>query len=456
MRTQGSIDIYYFVVALDGSGDFTDIQSAINAVPDGKLGDILVKKGVYVLNPVQKWPSNQIVVKPRLTLRGEGIDKTIIQMAPTPEISVSVRSDVVTATRSVSDFRLKDLTIDQNAPAPDNNGSSAIYFRAGTTHTNILVQRVKVTNAFGAGIGFRDFNGVTVEDCQVNNAWTGISIQGGSNATIRRNRITNIKGNGIFPEVLQSQGKVVTDVIMEDNYLENIGDTGIGIASLSGLPLMERMTVRRNTIKTPDGVGIGITGGKDIDVVGNTVETLTDLAIYADVAQGTSANIRVEQNEIRTSYEVGIGFYSVWNSRAVGNNITMLTPASGVVQSGIVALIHGTGLIEGNTITGSANYGIDFAGWALGSGSNITIRGNTILDFNDIGIYDNSVSQGHILIENNTIWDRRTPFVSSYGIRTDDTSNVWTIRYNNIYAGSISFVSAPSSKVYSNIYGPPQ
>lgn len=447
----GTIEQNIFVVALDGSGDFRDIQSAIDAVPDGEYWDILVTQGIYVLNPVQHWPSNQIFAKPRITLRGEGIDKTIIRMAPTPEISVGVRSDVITSTGDVFDFTLKDLTVDQNAPAPDNAGSSCISFRYGS-HTNILIQRVKVTNAFGAGIGIPRFNGVTIEECQIYNVWTGITLSGGTNGLIKGNRLVNIPGNGIFPQAIQSESRVVTDMIIEDNYLENIGDTGIGIASLSGLPPHQNITVRRNTIKT---AGIGVTGGKDIYIIGNTIETTRDLPIYADCAQGLSSNIVVDGNKIITSSKNGIGFYTSQDCRATNNEITMLTPGVGVTQIGILATIRGTGLIENNTIVNPANYGIDFAGWSVSS-SSITIRGNTLLDLGDIGIYDSAVGQGPILVENNTIWDRQTPFVSRYGIRTDYESNTWTIRYNRVYAGTVAYISAPSSSVYGNIYEPPE
>jgi hypothetical protein len=224
------------------------------------------------------------------------------------------------------------------------------------------------------------------------------------------------------------------------------------MTSSTTLPPIQNITIRRNTMKT---CGVGISGGKDVYVIGNTIETTRDLPIYADVACGVSSNIVVDGNKIITSSENGIGFYTSQDCRATNNEITMLPPRPGVTQVGILAVIRGTGLIENNTIINPANYGIDFAGWSVSS-SSITIRGNTLLDFGDIGIYDSALNQGPILIENNTIWDRHVPFVSRYGIRTDNEGNRWTIRYNRVYAGSISFISAPRSNVYDNIYQPPE
>src|SRR5678816_4665426 len=60
------------VVALDGSGDFTTIQAAVDAVPAGNAAPftIMVRPGVY---------HGQVIVpadKPFITLRGVGRDPT--------------------------------------------------------------------------------------------------------------------------------------------------------------------------------------------------------------------------------------------------------------------------------------------------------------------------------------------------------------------------------------------
>jgi hypothetical protein len=129
--------------------------------------------------------------------------------------------------------------------------------------------------------------------------------------------------------------------------------------------------------------------------------------------------------------------------------------ATNVTQSGIHAAIYGAGLIEGNIIVGAKNYGISFGNWGLGSQQKLTIRNNTILDFGSIGIYDDAKGQGPVVVENNTILDRHTPFVSKYGIRTDCPYNFWTIRYNHIYAGSLAYISSPRSEIYGNTYEAP-
>ena len=75
-----------FVVAQDGSGDFTSLQAAINAVPDHSVEryTIFIKAGLY--------DEEKLIIhasKPNITLRGEGRNRTVISYhmynGPSPE-----------------------------------------------------------------------------------------------------------------------------------------------------------------------------------------------------------------------------------------------------------------------------------------------------------------------------------------------------------------------------------
>jgi hypothetical protein len=442
----GSVKPGTYAVALDGSGDFTDIQKAIDAVPSSSEGVIEIMDGVYDLNPSLTYPFKSIIVRSNLTMTGMGIDRTVIRSFPTKQsFGSNIRAISIASRDNIENLVMENMTVVQNG-TPDNIGWGAIDLRAGTNE-NVTVRNVKVTDVTGAAIGIARFDNVIVENSIIERAWTGIVLAGGSNGLLRGNRIINTTGDGIFPR--GGNGLSVTDLKIEDNYLENIGDTGIDITGISGLPPHERIVALHNTL---NNASIRVSHAQHVEVSGNIIE---GGHIDADSGAGQAVDITVKANNITTSHNVGIGFYGTQDCYAVNNEIHMTAPSAGTVQSGIVAAIRGTGLIERNIITGSANYGIDFGGWRLGSDSGLTIRGNVLLDFNDIGIYDEALSQGTVLIENNTIWDRRQPFVSKYGIRTDYEANEWTIRYNHIFAGSISLVSAPSSNVYDNIYAAP-
>jgi hypothetical protein len=448
ISSYGSIkQAYHFVVALDGSGDFTDIQSAIDAVPASANGIIEIKEGLYDLNPNLKYPYKSIVVKSNLIIRGAGIDRTIIRSFPTKQQpGSSTRAMSITSQGDIENLVIEDLTVIQNG-SPDNLGWSCIDLRGGS-NTNVVIRNVKVTDVTGAGIAVPKFNNLVIENCIIENVWTGIALNGGTNGLIKGNKILNTAGDGIFPQTTSSNVSV-TDTIIENNYLENIGDTGIDITSVAGRPPHERIIAQRNTLKN---ASIRVSYAYNIKIIENVIE---NSSICIDAGQGTPINITVGKNKITTSGKVGIAFYGAQDSQALNNEIYMTTPAQSVVQSGISAAIWSNGVIEGNVIAGAANYGINFAGWRVGGGSQITIRGNTLIDFGDIGIYDDGLNQGPVLIENNTIWDRHNPFISRYGIRTDYESNKWTIRYNRVYAGSIAYISAPKSNVYGNTYEPP-
>jgi parallel beta-helix repeat protein len=444
-----SMDSVSYVVALDGSGDFTDVQDAIDAVPSGSKGIIIIKDGLYDLNPTMMPPFKMITVKSEITLKGTGIDQTIIRTFPTKQpYGSNMRMSSITSQGDIKNLVIENLTVIQNG-TPDNMGWSAIDLRGGT-NTNTAIRNVKITDVTGAAINIPRFNDVTIENCIIERAWTGIVLNGGSNGLVKGNRIVDTAGDGIFPRPHVSAGLSVTDLTIEDNYIENAGDTGIDITSVSGIPPHERITAQRNVLKNAH---IRVAGAQHIKLLGNTIE---EGFIGVDTGgAGRPMNITVEGNKVNTSYKVGIGFYGAQDCQALNNEVYMTSPAEGVVQSGIAAGIWGTGLIENNTIVGSANYGINFAGWGMGGGSRITIRENTILDFGDVGIYDDAVNDGPVIVENNLIWDRREPFVSRFGIRTDYEANRWTIRYNRVYAGTVAFISAPSSQVYENIYEPP-
>jgi hypothetical protein len=257
--------------------------------------------------------------------------------------------------------------------------------------------------------------------------------------------IYNTGGDAIFPQSTEYTGPV-NDLRIEGNYMENIGDTGIDITSTKGVPPHQRITAINNVLVNAH---IRVSNAEDISIIGNTMQGWGFIDI--DNGAGVPRNIIVDNNLVQTTSSVALGFYGARDCQATNNRILMLGGSS---QSGVVAAIRGVGLIENNIIEGSQDYGISFAGWGLGGDAQLTIRKNTISGFSNIGIWDNGLNQGPVLIENNTIVDPNTPFLSSYGIRTDYESNSWTIQYNRVYAGSTTYISAPGSSVYGNVFAP--
>lgn len=429
--------------------NYPDIVSAINALPPPpEKSDIFVREGLWTLNLTWPYPQapKQIIMKPCYTLRGEGIDRTIVEMQP---VGVTpIRADVVTCLGDVYDFTLQDMTITQRAPAPDNWGSQLIMLRQGTSHRNIIFRRVRGLDAFGAGLGVPCFDGLTVEDCEFARVWTGITVLGGKNFYIGRNRLYDISGNGIFPQLRTiAPQQNVTDGIIEENYLENVGDIGVGIASVSGYPDHERITVRKNIFKN---ASIGCSGGVDMKFMENTVEIDRKLPIYCDRAQGIPINHLYEGNVVRTAFKVGMALYTLQNGTVRRNTVELLPPIDPAVpQSGMYLIIRQNSVIELNTVY-NGDYSFDWAGWATGAAEMI-LKYNKLINFRKYGIYDNNRNQGALQILENQIYSDMP--TAEWAIFTQNTTNRWLIQNNGVRVRDLigdAAINAPTSTLIGN------
>jgi len=109
-----SAEKYDYVVALDGSGDFTSIQKALDACkifPDKRI-TIHMKNGIYKEKVAVLSGNTQI------SIIGESVDKTIITFDDYfDKINRGRNSTFYTATLKVeaSDFRLENITVENSA-----------------------------------------------------------------------------------------------------------------------------------------------------------------------------------------------------------------------------------------------------------------------------------------------------------------------------------------------------
>lgn len=320
-----------------------NIQTAINSLPTGG-GTVYIERGTFDLN------DNSLVVRSNLLLIGSGIYQTIIRLNPTELTSQSGVKDGVTSTSNVANLTLRNFTFIQNVVPLNNHGG--IDLRGGQ-NDNITISDVKVTDASGGGISVPNCNNCLIQDCIVERAWTGIIVTNSTNAIIRENTVINTTGDGIFPE----SGAI--NLMIENNQLENIGDTAIDVSCPSP-GINENVTVANNTILNGS---TRTTNSINVQFINNTIQN-GDMDI--DDAQGPAINISITGNRIVSQGQCGIEFRGATNSSAENNIITMESPSTNLTQSGICAAIWGTGLISNNTISDSANYGIDFQGWGLG------------------------------------------------------------------------------------------
>jgi len=391
------------------------------------------------LNPTSKWPPNQITVRPNLTLRGENLakrDSTIIQMSP-PELATSLRADVITSISDIDRLTIQDLTIDQKA-VPDNQGSSVVYLRGGVS-SNISFKRLRILNGFGAGLSARGSN-ILMEDNIIEDVWTGAVVAATDGFIMRRNSIRRTVGNAAFPQ------RGCLNGLIENNYLESAGDVAIDITSNMPNPPHNNIVTRYNKIVNGH---VRVTNAVNCPLFKNKID---GGHIIVDAGQATPINIRVEENEIITDLAAAIRFAGARECDAILNKITMLPPSAAVdKQRGMVLAIRGPSTIERNEIVGARDYAMDFGGWRMGGDLDMTILNNKLVNFGDIGIYDNGLPQSNLRILKNTIFSESP--TARLGILTEEETNNWLIENNALKVGPLGgddAIYAPGSRLAGN------
>lgn len=123
-----------YVVALDGSGDFTTVQEAVNACPDyehGHVTTILIKAGTY--REMVTIPAG----KQRLHIMGEGAENTIIsygkyaeQLWPGTDRKVGTSGSATMYIHSCH-VTLEDLTVENSAGDSKAVGQAVALFTDG-------------------------------------------------------------------------------------------------------------------------------------------------------------------------------------------------------------------------------------------------------------------------------------------------------------------------------------
>ncbi len=120
---------YYSTVAQDGSGDFTTVQAAIDAVPRHQPGrtNILIRAGNY---------HEKITVpkyKPRLTLVGESRATTIITSDDYTAVRGVDVTDTLTCYVEAKDFAARNLTF-ANTAGDVGQGTFAMWIIGNRAH----------------------------------------------------------------------------------------------------------------------------------------------------------------------------------------------------------------------------------------------------------------------------------------------------------------------------------
>lgn len=122
---------FRYIVAKDGSGDFTTIQAAINACPDGERSIIFVKNGTYSEQVTLGTKTSASTKK--ISLIGESTQGVLITHSQSRASSGSpTYEDICTVKLYATDFYAENISI-QNAAG--NTGMAEALYTAGDRQT---------------------------------------------------------------------------------------------------------------------------------------------------------------------------------------------------------------------------------------------------------------------------------------------------------------------------------
>lgn len=239
-----------FVVANDGSGDFSSIQEAHDALPSGG-GIILVKEGTY--------ESSRITIsKDNVTIKGSG-HSTIIKL-------VAADTHLFVVASNTDYCVVEDLQLDGT-----NASGYTFLFSANTT-------RSRISGCWFSNwtpVGCQVWSGATfiiIENCIFETENTAVNnfailINASSYITVRGNLVlggTNLYGVQIFTGTVRY-------VTIVDNF---IADSAFPITVIGTNGITERVIISNNTFITCTyGVYLD-TSDKNI-ISGNTINSAT-------------------------------------------------------------------------------------------------------------------------------------------------------------------------------------
>ena len=123
---KASAKVFNYVVATDGSGDYTSIQSALNACPDGQASMIFIKNGTY--NEQIALGTKTAASTKKISLVGESYGGVLITHSQYRASSGSpTYEDICTVKLYASDFYAENISIQNAAVA----GMAEALYTAG-------------------------------------------------------------------------------------------------------------------------------------------------------------------------------------------------------------------------------------------------------------------------------------------------------------------------------------
>ena len=255
---------------------------------------------------------------------------------------------------------------------------------------------VSITNAAGSvTIGFSGAGTGTVTSVQLATGSTGLTVNGGTTATVTTSGAFNLAGtlalasggtgaSSIAAGIVSSTGSVLASTTLGAGLSYSAGTLSTSaftsLAAGSGIAVSGNTITNAGIVSLAAGSGIAVSGntitnagivslaaGSGIVVSGNTISALS---VTAGLVSSNGTVLTATTLGSGLSWSAGTLSTSAFTSLAAGSGIAV--SGNTITNAGIVSLAAGSGIaVSGNTIT---NAGIV----SLAAGSGIAVSGNTI------------------------------------------------------------------------------
>lgn len=369
------------IVDVDGKGDYTSIQDAIDALPYSDAGEILVKDGEYLL-------SKAIVVDGRegLTIRGMG-KGTRLKVAD--KVQEPMSTDAASGQKNVVVTNGGSFQVGQHVCVRDNVAFEVNVIEA--IEGNTLCMEDALTHTYQASNNGRVFtchSAVYVTDASKRIVIQGLHIDG--------NRIGQEFGReGYYPGEHQGDGirlsATTEHCVVRDCWIKSaaahgvcVGGSGHRIADnhcwdnlydgINVEPACDRILVEGNHCFDQVNwngiqVGYGTNPIGSVLVVGNHCHNN-----HQGISAQGGAQISIVGNTLQNSRFDGIEVYGLDRFVISGNLITGADDVSDMTNEGIhIEQACSVGVISGNLVELCAGDGIH-----LENGAYVSITGNTV------------------------------------------------------------------------------
>ena len=313
------------IVAADGSGDYTDIQSAINALP-ASGGVVYIREGTYTVS------SSIAIISSNVTLVGAGAATKIF-------LANGANVDVISATWG-QNIVIANLCIDGNK-ANQTAASSGIKF---TNVENSRISGCRIEKSKDCGVYLDSSSRNVITNSTVESGGNlGIYLSSSNNNTVMGNTIESNSSDGIFCS--GSNNNTVMGNTIKSNSSDGIFCNGANNNTITG-----------NTSESNGGSGIQLYSSSNNSVTGNTIKSNGS---YGIMIASSNNNVVVGNVVMNNSKSVAGAYDGIYISTSDYNVITSnrCTDDQLVKTQGYgINIFNGTcdfNLVDGNVLVGN-------------------------------------------------------------------------------------------------------